>query len=206
VGLQSHKYGTNQKAATSLIHCLACPRLSGRNGSVVEGGLLMNSIDKCLCFPGHDTGHDTFNTHGCSVTFNTDYSRDSCQYCEVNHYYVNINTKCSLCNLLSDDIEDPTVHSLAVKLLYANTQWGVREQDCTCHVGYARIHDTCHKCALGTYRAQAVHNASSTHTPSWVCVGCSCSMRNASCACCPEPRLVFYYSRGPGPTLTQSLN
>lgn len=147
-----HHYGKNETGAVSSAHCVQCPAFSGNDERLVDGGLVMDSVAKCLCF----AGHDTWSTEACercgNYTFKTGYSNADCRSCEADSYWISRNQPCITCSLPSSDGAAP--HSVAINARNHSERWGQGEQDCACRMGYERIHDQCHQCAAGSYRGQ----------------------------------------------------
>jgi hypothetical protein len=152
-GSAKHRYGKNESEAVNMDeHCLQCPAYAGNNESLVEeGGLLVDSISKCLCFAGHDTWSVSQCEPCGNYTYKIGFSNEDCRSCSPNEYYVDIITPCAACSLPSHNPEGGT-HSLAVNARDTSQRWGEGEGDCTCRVGYERIQDTCYQCATGHYR------------------------------------------------------
>ena len=167
----ANRYGADETGATSDEHCLYCPTYAGRPADVVSGGVLMDSIDQCLCMPGHESWTDTACSACPQYKYKTDYSNDDCVGCAQNYYFVQRNTHCDPCSLDVADcgsdsfwlVHDPAVSGgycekpLSVSLAFHdNLRWGRDQADCGCEVGHERDEDTCIECERGKYRESYV--------------------------------------------------
>lgn len=157
-------YGTNETGATDSSHCVLCPDSSGYDPNLIPQSYVMNSIEKCQCFPGYS---NFSQYHGCSLCdsfkFKEGYSNDECEYCRNdNEYFVSAIKPCSLCQL---HVSDSVKHSNAYNRINPNFTWATSVHDCACDLGYYHgTTDVCMPCALGTFR---------DHMPDIYCTSCA---------------------------------
>ena len=155
-----HHYGKDEIGATSITHCVPCPDNSGQLQSLVGLSYLMNAVEQCLCFPGHDSFDATNGCDTCAedvqqyaqFTYKLGTNNDQCQLCDDGDYFVSANQACVTCELLTEGDVSKTHVALAVNSLDDSLRWGTDQSDCDCSLGYTRIGEICHACHTGHFR------------------------------------------------------
>jgi hypothetical protein len=147
-----HHFGATATGAVSHSHCRECPLFSGQDVHAVGPGLLvMDELDDCKCFPGHDNR----SALGCGVCppymVQPAYSDDACSFCAPGHYFVDRHVPCQACYIADDG---GSGHELIVlNRNDASLSWGVDAGDCICRLGYERdATDICRACPAGKFR------------------------------------------------------
>jgi len=153
--LQFHNsYGHGAAGAVDHGHCLPCPPNSGQEHALVGPAAPMQSEADCLCMPGFDL----FSAAGClgcgPHLVRLGFGPGTCAYCAAGHAFITAFQPCQQCILASAG-PGPVHVERVINRLDPELPWATSPDDCACDLGYARQHDQCHACPLGTFRSKS---------------------------------------------------
>ena len=101
------RYGNESFPVDDFEHCILCPPYSGQDAGLVGPALIMDGLNACKCFPGHEKR----TTLGCSICspymHQPQYSDADCHFCADGHYFVERQYTCQLCDIRDEDNHSP---------------------------------------------------------------------------------------------------
>ena len=102
-----YRYGNESFPVVDFQHCIPCPPSSGQEPAIVGPSSIMDGVDKCKCFPGHEQR----TMFGCSICrpymHQPQYSDADCEFCQAGHFFVARQYLCQLCDLRDEDNHSP---------------------------------------------------------------------------------------------------